>query len=90
MNKAKRNECTSPPPCCAVPIMGNHTDAPVGKLLLRTDIASDLAQVSYELGTGYSIIPTIHVADGKATLASVRIQHNPGADRMANEKGEKE
>ena len=61
----------------AVPIMGkSETGYPVGQLKLRSDIAAQLAQVSYEIGTTYSLIPTIRVDGKKATLMSVRIQHN--------------
>jgi Lar family restriction alleviation protein len=73
----------------AVPIIGNCTDAPVGELRLRTDIASVFAQASYELGTGYCIIPTIHVDCGKATLVSVSISPNAsGQPRLAETKKE--
>jgi len=90
MSEAKpASGCTGPSDCCAVPIMGNHTDTPVGELRLQTDIASVMAQVSYELGTAYSIIPTIRVDGCKATLVSVRIQHNSVLDRSRLPNSEK-
>lgn len=71
-----KNGCTGPSDCCAVPIMGECAGMPIGELRLRRDIAKTLAQVSYELGTAYSILPTVRVECGQATFVSVRIQHN--------------
>ena len=67
--------------CCAVSVLGiSETEMPIGELRMRADVAELLAQVAYKVGTGLTLVPTLRVDGGNATLVAVRIQHNASCE----------
>jgi hypothetical protein len=49
-------------------------DLPIGELSILDDVAEQMANIAYALGTCYVLSPTLHIENGKPSIVSLSIR----------------